>query len=189
MLRAVITTLLFVLIACGTPAAQIAPTSAPPSEPAASSPTVAPSASASAEPEESEPASPTAPTALTTAQADALRTALAVERYSYASYQQVLSDFGGVRPFDNIAPAEQQHVDAIKTLFTRYALAIPADATGVTSYASVPLACVAAAANEQQLVSTYDQLIAVTTQADILFVYRNLRSASLDNHLPAFTRC
>ena len=35
----------------------------------------------------------------------------------------------------------------------------------------------------------YDEIMPLTTHADILRVYENLKSASLDNHLPAFEDC
>jgi hypothetical protein len=188
MFRIVVAILLLFVVSCGAPAA-VVPTSSPSATPS-SAESASPTATPTETPAGSVVASPTPATLLTAAEVDALGTALAVERFSHAQYAQVLADLGDVRPFSNITDAEAQHVDQIKTLMTRYAVAIPADATtGVVHYASLPLACVAAASNEQQVVTTYDELLTATTRADLLTLFGNLREVSLDNHLVAFTRC
>jgi hypothetical protein len=45
-------------------------------------------------------------------------------------------------------------------------------------------------ATEQATVALYDELLPqVAAYPDVEYVFTNLRSASQDNHLPAFERC
>ena len=127
---------------------------------------------------------------LTQAEAAGLRTALQLERNSTAMYAQVISDLGQVQPFVNVLSAEQTHVSQIQSLFTEYAVPLPqATPDTLTHYTSLSTACAAAAQNEQQVISSYDQLKTTTSRSDILTIYTNLQSAARDSHLPAFQRC
>jgi hypothetical protein len=95
-------------------------------------------------------------------EAQALLAALDDEYKSHATYDQVIRDFGQVRPFINIVEAEARHIAALLTLFERYSLPVPPNPwSGKTS----------------------------TRRPDILAVFQALRSASQDRHLPAFQRC
>jgi hypothetical protein len=43
---------------------------------------------------------------------------------------------------------------------------------------------------EEATVALYDELLPqVAAYSDVVYVFTNLRSASRDNHLPAFERC
>jgi hypothetical protein len=108
-----------------------------------------------------------------------------------ATYEQVLADFGDVRPFSNIVEAEQRHIDALMVLFARYGLEIPSDPwpAQVTRYQSIAEACAAGVEAEIENAALYDRLLAGTTRVDVLETYRNLQGASQENHLPAFRRC
>ena len=83
---------------------------------------------------------------LTFAEEHALREALDDEYRSWATYDQVIRDFGDVLPFSNIREAEARHIGALIHLFTQYALDIPQNpwAGRVPHYASVQAACEAA---------------------------------------------
>jgi hypothetical protein len=53
---------------------------------------------------------------LTDAEIHALREALDDEYRAWATYDQVIADFGEVPPFANIREAEGRHIDAICAL-------------------------------------------------------------------------
>ena len=62
---------------------------------------------------------------LTEAEIHVLNEALDDEYHSWAIYDQVIADFGEVRPFSHIREAEARHIEALCTLFSLYGLAGP----------------------------------------------------------------
>jgi hypothetical protein len=121
----------------------------------------------------------------------ALREALDDEYHAFSTYDQVVADFGEVRPFINVRGAEARHIDALLGLFDRYGLPAPANpwATRVKRYQRLRDACEDAVEAEIANGALYDRLMASTTRPDLLAVFANLRDASQDRHLPAFQRC
>ena len=121
----------------------------------------------------------------------ALEEALDDEYRAWATYDQVMRDFGEVRPFSNIREAEARHIEALRVLFSRYGLDIPENPWPgkVTRYADLQEACQAGVAAEIENGALYDRLLATTQRPDIVTVFRNLREASQEHHLPAFRRC
>lgn len=121
----------------------------------------------------------------------ALHEALDDEYRSWATYDQVISDFGEVRPFSNIRDAEARHIEALSRLFAAYGLPVPANPwPGRTEhYASVQQACAAAVDAEIDNGEMYERLLGATTREDILTVFRSLQQASVERHLEAFRRC
>lgn len=128
---------------------------------------------------------------LTAAEMQALHAALDDEYRAWATYDQVIRDFGAQPPFDNIREAEARHIDALRSLFDRYGLPLPANSWPgrVTRYASLRAACAAGVAAEIENGALYERLLASTQRPDILIVFRNLQEASQQRHLPAFQRC
>ncbi len=128
---------------------------------------------------------------LTSAEIEALKTALDDEYRAYATYDQIIADFGEVRPFSNIRDAEARHIAALCGLFTRYGLTVPENPWPgkVERYNSLNDACEAGVAAEIANSEIYDRLMQATQRPDILTVFGNLRDASQQNHLPAFRRC
>lgn len=120
-----------------------------------------------------------------------LHEALDDEYRSWATYDQVIADFGEVRPFINIRGAEARHIEALIGLFTRYGVPIPTNpwCGKVERYASLQAACEAGVAGEIANGAMYERLVGQTQRADILTVLRNLQEASQQRHLPAFQRC
>jgi len=118
----------------------------------------------------------------------ALSEALDDEYRSWATYDQVIADFGAVQPFFNIRDAESRHIEALCALYVRYGLPIPENPWRgkVERYASLQEACEAAAAAEIANGAMYERLIAATRRPDMLAVLRNLQAASQQRHLPAF---
>jgi hypothetical protein len=128
---------------------------------------------------------------LTSAEVSALREALADEHKAVAVYQQVIADFGDIRPFGNIVNAEHRHIRALERLFTRYGVAVPENPWlgRAPRFESVAEACAGGVAAEIDNAAMYDRLMAATARPDMLEVFSSLRRASQENHLPAFQRC
>jgi hypothetical protein len=121
----------------------------------------------------------------------ALNEALDDEYRAWATYDQVIVDFGEVPPFSNIREAEARHIEALCMLFARYRLTVPENPWPgkVGRYASLQTACEAGIAAEIANSEMYDRLLGATLRPDILVVLRNLQEASQQRHLPAFRRC
>jgi hypothetical protein len=121
----------------------------------------------------------------------ALHEALEDEYRAWATYDQVIHDFGPERPFINIRDAEARHIEALRTLFQRYALEIPENTWPgrVQRFASTREACEAGIEAEVANAAIYDRLMQSTDRQDILAVFGNLQRASQERHLPAFRRC
>ncbi|RPJ46331.1 MAG: DUF2202 domain-containing protein [Betaproteobacteria bacterium] len=120
----------------------------------------------------------------------ALKEALDDEYRAWATYDQVIADFGEVPPFSNIRTAEARHIEALCALFAHYGLPIPPNSWPgkVERYADLQAACAAGVAAEIANGAMYERLLAASRRPDILTVLRNLQEASQQRHLPAFQR-
>ncbi len=102
----------------------------------------------------------------------------------------MLSVFGDVAPFNNIVLSEGQHINALTSMAAKYGVSVSNFTPGtMPEFTTLAEACQAGVAAEKADADLYDTLIPVTTHADLLQVYRNLQSASLNQHLPAFEAC
>jgi hypothetical protein len=130
-------------------------------------------------------------TELTPVEVDALQAALDDEYHALATYDQVVCDFGEVRPFINIRESEARHIVALQRLFERYGLPVPANAWPgrVKRYRRLSDACADAVDAESANAGLYERLMASTARDDLRAVFGNLREASQARHLPAFQRC
>jgi hypothetical protein len=137
------------------------------------------------------PGSGIALTPLSAGEKDALNRAILEEYGALNLYQSVIAQLGNVYPFSQIAGAEQQHITALTRQATKYGVAIPANPglSSVTSFTSLSDACQAGAAAEIADAALYDELKPAVNHTDILQVFNNLQSASLNSHLPAFQAC
>jgi hypothetical protein len=128
---------------------------------------------------------------LSEAEIHALNEALDDEYLAWATYDQVIADFGEARPFSNIREAEARHIEALCTLFARYGLSVPENPWPgkVARYASLQAACEAGVIAEIANGEMYERLLGATRRPDILTVLRNLQEASQQRHLAAFQRC
>lgn len=138
-----------------------------------------------------DPPSATAPGAvLSQPERDALVAALLDEQRAQAFYQSVMDRHGRVRPFANIIQAEQNHEQAVRTVMSRYGVAVPpaqppdVPAPAATLRESARLA----ARLERENIALYDRLIPTCSQTDVRNLFERLRAASYNNHLPAFER-
>jgi hypothetical protein len=121
----------------------------------------------------------------------ALLEALDDEYKAWATYDQVIRDFGEVRPFINIREAEGRHIEALLGLLRLYEIAPPPNqwVGNTVHYGSVSEACRAGVQAEIANAALYERLLRLTAKEDILTVYRALHRASQEHHLPAFQRC
>jgi hypothetical protein len=105
-----------------------------------------------------------------------------------ASYESVLNTYGQVEPYATIYQAELKHADALIRQLERAGVAVPSNPyTGkIEAPADLTTAAEAWAEGEILNVQMYDELIAQSTDASLTRVLNNLRSASLDSHLPMF---
>ncbi len=133
----------------------------------------------------------TSPLPTTSNLSSALITAIYDEYNARDTYQNVLNKFGQVRPFSSIVKAEEQHIQALVPLFSTYGLAVPAaPGGGLAAPASVAAACSIGVQAEIANGQLYDDLMdGVSDYPDVQAVFRKLKAATMDKHLPAFQRC
>ncbi len=131
-----------------------------------------------------------AATAVDVKTADALRETLMDERRAQAFYNSVMVKHGQVRPFSNIVHAEERHEAVLQSLMTRHGVSVPSDTpTNLPAIPDTVAECSRLAAQlERENIAMYDRLLVDVTEPDIRAAFENLRSASMNNHLPAFER-
>jgi hypothetical protein len=128
---------------------------------------------------------------LSSEEATALQEAILEEYGAFNLYQSAIAQVGNVYPFSQIVRAEQQHINALVRQADKYGVTVPAN-PGLTTqpaFNSLAQACQAGVDAEIADAALYDTLKPVTVHADLLQVYNNLQSASLNSHLPAFQTC
>ena len=105
-----------------------------------------------------------------------------------ASYAAVLDKYGQVEPYATIYQAELKHVDALIKQLDRAGIVAPANPYmgKIEAPAELTTAAQAWAEGEILNVEMYDVLIAQSSDSNLTKVLNNLRSASLDSHLPLF---
>jgi hypothetical protein len=149
------------------------------------------------------PASQTPTTPLSSQEEADLRYMREEERLARDVYTALFAEWQ-LPVFNNIAAAEQAHMDAVKALLDRYGLSDPAagkapgvftdpalqalyDDLIVQGSASVEAAIAAGVLIEKTDIADLKDSLSQTTHADIGLVYNNLLRAS-NNHLAAFER-
>ena len=128
---------------------------------------------------------------LSASEAEALQMALDDEYKAWSVYEQVIADFGAVRPFTSIQKAEENHIAALVTLFDRYGLEVPANewVNNAPAFDTLAEACEAGVQAEIDNAELYAQLFDMVDNPDIIRVFTSLQRASETMHLPAFERC
>lgn len=121
----------------------------------------------------------------------ALKLALDDEYKSKATYLKVIEDFGDIRPFSNIVKSEQRHIEALLPFFKKYSMDVPENPYigNISSYSSVKEACLDGIKAEEENVKLYDKIFSMTTDTDLVAVFKRLQWASQERHLRAFQRC
>ncbi|RPJ45067.1 MAG: DUF2202 domain-containing protein [Chloroflexi bacterium] len=120
-----------------------------------------------------------------------MQEAILEEYGAYNLYQSVITQLGNVYPFSQIVRSEQQHINVLLRQAEKYGVAVPLNPGLATqpTFTTLAQACQAGVTAEIADAQLYDTLKPVTTHTDLLQVYSNLQSASLNNHLPAFQTC
>jgi len=105
-----------------------------------------------------------------------------------ASYLAVLDAYGDVEPYATIYSAELRHADALIRQLERLGVEVPETPYlgQIEAPADLETAALAWAEGEVLNIELYDYLLTMTDDAQLTKVLNNLRSASLDSHLPAF---
>ena len=105
-----------------------------------------------------------------------------------ASYLAVLEEFGQVEPYATIYEAEIRHADALVKQLERIGAEVPENPYigQIAAPADLQAAAQAWAEGEVANIELYDKLLTLTDDPQLVNVLNNLRSASLDSHLPAF---
>jgi rubrerythrin len=121
----------------------------------------------------------------------ALDTALDDERKAKAFYKAVMEKFGERRPFSNIIQAEQRHANALIAQYERLNIQVPEDRWENHTFEipdsfqeTADMSIVA----EIENVAIYDRIESMVSDEQVLAVFENLRWASQERHLRAFTR-
>ena len=129
-------------------------------------------------------------TPLSDAEISGLLDAIDEERTAQALYLSVVDSFGSDFVFDEIAASEANHADALIRQADKYGVEIPEYITpDLPTFEPLAEACEAGVTAEIVDADLYDAISAFTTHTDLLQVYSNLQSASLNSHLPAFEVC
>jgi hypothetical protein len=130
-------------------------------------------------------------TPLSPAEAAGLQDAILEEYGAFNLYQSAIAQVGNVYPFSQIVRSEQQHINALVRQADKYGVTVPANPglSTAPTFASLAQACQAGVSAEIADAQLYDTLKPVTSHTDLLKVYTNLQSASLNSHLPAFQTC
>jgi len=105
-----------------------------------------------------------------------------------AAYAAVIDKYGKVQPYVNIRAAERRHIAALVRQLDRYGVEVPANPwmNKIPAPASLEKAAEAWATGEVDNVEMYDDLIAQTSDPQLIRVLTNLRNSSLNSHLPMF---
>jgi hypothetical protein len=129
-------------------------------------------------------------TPLSAEEAEGVIRAIEEEYTARALYESVIATFGDVVPFPEIAASEAMHASALIRQAEKYGVAVPAySAIDFPAFGTIEEACQAGVNAEIADAALYDDLMSFTTHTDLLRVYTNLQSASLNKHLPEFELC
>jgi len=112
------------------------------------------------------------------------------EYAAYAMYDAVIEKYGDVEPYVSIRRAEANHIAALQRQLDSYGIEYPKEnpyVGKVSAPDSLEEAAAAWAEGEIANVKMYDRLLAkVADYPNLVRVFENLRSASLNQHLPIF---
>ncbi len=102
--------------------------------------------------------------------------------------ESLLEEFGDVEPYATIYEAELRHADALVNQLERIGAEVPENPYigQIAAPADLQAAAQAWAEGEVANAELYDKLLSLTDDPQLVKVLNNLRSASLDSHLPAF---
>jgi hypothetical protein len=109
------------------------------------------------------------------------------EYLARAEYRFIINEYGSVRPFSNIIRAEEQHINMLVPLFTKYGFAVPDD--NAEEHIVVPKdlkeALETGVQAEIDNIGMYEAFLNKSLPEDVRDVFERLKNAS-GNHLQAF---
>ena len=114
------------------------------------------------------------------------------ENLALYTYRRVLADYGAVTPFRHIEASESTHVVAVAGLYAGLGLVPPVSVwnlSNVERFGTFSAACAGGVAIETADGALYDRLLLQALPDEAVRVFTNLRRASLEHHLPAFSKC
>jgi len=105
-----------------------------------------------------------------------------------AMYQSVIDEFGDVEPYVTIKNSEERHIGALIRQLERYGVEVPENPYlgNVSAPEDLLTAARAWAEGEIANLEMYDELLAMTDDANLERVLTNLPRASEESHLPLF---
>lgn len=119
---------------------------------------------------------------------EALISAIDDERQAQAYYAAVLAKFGQVRPYTQLVKAEARHEEILVRYCEQNGIEVPANQWATPT---VPLPATLEEVRQQSLtrevknVEMYDEFLKTIKTPALVTIFENLRSASLDHHIPA----
>ncbi len=111
------------------------------------------------------------------------------EYTALAEYELILSEYGNIRPFTNIAKAETTHISLLEPLFETYGFELPKNESNDivmlpdTLYEAYKTGVQAEIDN----IAMYDAFLSKDLPTDVEKAFESLKNAS-ENHLKAFER-
>ncbi|MBF4692882.1 ferritin-like domain-containing protein [Fusibacter ferrireducens] len=109
------------------------------------------------------------------------------EYTALAEYELIMSEYGTIRPFSNIAKAETNHISWLEPLFEKYDIDLPVNESDqiVVLPNSLTEAYQTGVDAEVFNISMYESFLKEDLPADVKTVFEALKNAS-ENHLNAF---
>ncbi len=118
---------------------------------------------------------------------DMLTYAIQDEYTAKAEYEEIINQYGSIRPFTNIISAEETHISLLLPLFDQLNLTIPEDTS--ENHIIIPTTLIEAyqtgVTAEIKNIEMYDLFLEQDLPDDVRLVFEQLRNASI-NHLSAF---
>lgn len=119
---------------------------------------------------------------------EALISAIEDERQAQAYYAAVVARFGQVRPYTQLVKAEGRHEEILVRYCEQNGIEVPANQWATPT---MPLPATLEEVRQQSLarevknVEMYDEFLKTIKTPALVTIFENLRSASLDHHIPA----
>jgi hypothetical protein len=109
------------------------------------------------------------------------------EYLARAEYRFIINEYGSIRPFSNIIQAEEQHINMLVPLFTKYGFAVPEDnaAEHIVVPKDLKEALETGVQAEIDNIGMYETFLNRPLPDDVRDVFERLKNAS-GNHLQAF---
>ena len=109
------------------------------------------------------------------------------EYLARAEYRFIINKYGSIRPFSNIIQAEEQHINMLVPLFTKYGFAVPEDnaAEHIVVPKNLKEALETCVQGEINNIGMYETFLNSSLPEDVRDVFERLKNAS-GNHLQAF---